>query len=377
MERKILLNNKLRKPVLALGGDLKGSCAIALGREVSIDDGFGDLADLDNFLKYRKAVEKKRRSLGLSRHTIVCDLHPGYVSSRYAEELCAERRDWCSLLKVQHHESHLASCLTEHGITGRTIGVAFDGTGYGRDGNVWGGEFFVFDGRTFRRVGRLEYLPMPGSDAAIREPWRMAASYLYRAFGKDFLKLRIDFVRRVIDPKKWNVVRQMIDKKIHSPLTSSAGRFFDAVSSLVLLKHTVAHEAEAAIALERIAQDAADQTYRFRLTKSGDCTVVDTGPVIKGVVRDMLKNRGAPYIAAKFHATIIEIIAAACGRIRRAYHIDKVLLSGGVFQNDIVLKGVKAALSGDGFRVYHHVKVPTSDSGLPLGQIALAALTGR
>ena len=236
----IKLPFKVKKPILACGADLKGAFALARGDEAFLTDGFGDLGGLDNLTKYEKSVKESIKRLKIRPEVIACDLHPDYFSTRFAERyaLSAPRS---ALVKVQHHEAHIASAIVDNAIKGDVIGVAFDGTGYGPDGNIWGGEFFTGGLKRFDRAARLGYIPMPGAETAIREPWRMAFGYLYSAFGDDLPPL----VKRW-DKKRRAFLKAMIDKDINSPLTSSAGRLFDAVGSLVLGKDCLLYTSDAA-----------------------------------------------------------------------------------------------------------------------------------
>ena len=284
---------------MACGADLKGAFALAKGNDAFLVDGFGDLSDIDNFIRYERAVKYYGKSLGVSPKAIACDLHPSYFSTSFAGGF-ASRVKGSRLVEIQHHEAHIASAIADNSIKGGVIGVAFDGTGFGSDGNIWGGEFFAGNIENLRRVARLEYIAMPGGEAAVREPWRMAASFLYSAFGGDFLNLDIDFVKN-LDKKKWRVLKDMIDKKINSPLTSSVGRLFDAVGSLILLKGKIQKEAEIPIEMEKIAPNFCEDVYGFDNSQKGEISAIDASCVIRGVVKDLSKGIEKGVISAKFH----------------------------------------------------------------------------
>ncbi len=352
----IKLPFRVKRPILACGADMKGAFALAKGDASYLFDGFGDLSDLDNLTRYEKAVSAAKKRLKIKPEIVACDLHPGYFSTQFAEDYTLSAKRY-TLYSVQHHESHIASAIVDNAINGDVLGVAFDGTGYGTDGNIWGGEFLAGKIGSLKRVAHLGYIPMPGGEACIKEPWRMAASYLYSVFGPDFLKLKTDFVKSV-DKKRWSILREMIGKKINSPLTSSMGRFFDAAACLVLNKHTAGFEAELPIKFERTAKRGVDNTY--------DST--DPGKIIKGMVRDIEKKRPAPIISAKFHNSIAAMILSAARRAK----IKKVVLSGGVFQNRYLRDKALTLLGKNGFRVYTHSSIETDDSGIPIGQIAIA-----
>ena len=363
---------RVKRPMLACGADMKGAFAIAKGDTVFLKDGFGDLGELDNFTRYEAAINSCTKRLGIKPKIIACDLHPGYFSTRFAENytLSAKRYTLC---KIQHHEAHIVSAIVDNGIKGTVIGAAFDGTGFGTDGNIWGGEFLAGSLKGFERAAHLKYIPMPGTEAAVREPWRMAASHLYRVFGDKFLKLEIDFVKK-LDKKKWTVIKAMIDKKLNSPLTSSAGRLFDAVGSLIFAKGTVRAEAELPIALEKAASILCTDRYHFDIIKKKQPFEIDVSKTIKGVVGDLSRELGAPIISAKFHNTVAAIIADTSLVLSRNFKTKKIVLSGGVFQNGYLTKRVSSMLKERGLEVYTHSRFETNDSAIPMGQLAIAAM---
>lgn len=352
--KAIILPFDLDVPALACGGDLKGSFALAKGRKAFLVEGFGDLSDPDNFDRYEASAKLHEKKLGIKPKIVICDLHPGYFSARFAEKL--HKTHSLQLIKVQHHKAHIAAAMVDNGLTGKVIGVAFDGTGFGLDGNIWGGEFFVGDLKKMDRVSHLDYMPMPGGEIAVKEPWRMAASLLYKIYGNDFLRLKIEFVKR-LDKKRWAVLKQMIDKKINSPMTSSAGRLFDAVGSMILLKGKAFQEAELPIALEKMAMDGVDDKYK-------------TG--IRGVVKDLLLGEDKALIAAKFHNTVADMILQSALKLKKQFKVNRVVLSGGVFQNRFLVKKSTGLLKENGFSIYINSKISTTDSGLPIGQLVLA-----
>ena len=356
MTRRIRLPFKVKRPILACGADLKGAFAMARGNEAVLVDGFGDLADLDNFTRYEKAVKAELKKMRIKPGIVACDLHPGYFSTRFAETLHPIP---CTLYPVQHHEAHVASAIVDNAIKGRVIGVAFDGTGFGHDGNIWGGEFFVGDLRKLRRAAHLDYIAMPGGDKAVLQPWRMGASYLYNIKNR-----RSPF-------KKQKLVETMISANINSPLTSSMGRLFDAVGSLVFAREDIVKEAELPMELERIVIPSEDK-YGFSLKKRPDGTIIDASKIIEGVMKDLSKRSGKGSISAKFHNTISDIIVTVCAELSKRFNIKKVVLTGGVFQNRYLSERAAGLLKRKGFTVYRHSGVPANDSGIPIGQIAIA-----
>lgn len=361
--KEIKLPFIVKKAVLACGADLKGAFALAKGDRAFLFDGFGDLSQLDNFERYEKAVKAAIVKTGIRPKVVACDLHPGYFSTRFAENL--------QPFKVQHHEAHVASAIVDHAIKGDVIGVAFDGTGFGLDGNIWGGEFFVGNARKLERAAHLEYISMPGGEAAIREPWRMASAYLYKALGRDFLKLNIDFVKE-LDKKRWAVIRRMADKKLNSPLTSSMGRLFDAVGSIVLSRQRADLEAELPVILERIASRRTDEAYSFTIKADKGMNIIQASQVVKSVTSDLAKKTDTAVISAKFHNAVADMILKVALAIRKRSDVSTLVLSGGVFQNSYLTGRTAIMLEERGFKVYTHKRVATTDSGIPIGQLAIA-----
>ena len=366
----------VRKPILACGADLKGAFALAKGDAAFLYEGFGDLSDLGNFERYENAVSKAIKKTGIKPAVIAHDMHPGYFSTRFAEDF-AQKSQRAALYAIQHHEAHVASCIVDNDIKGSVIGVAFDGTGYGLDGNIWGGEFFIGSVKGFKRAAHLEYVPMPGGDAAIRQPWRMAVSYLYTARHSEAAKRPKNLKARSFgsslrdspqDDRKISraaFIIDMIEKKINSPLTSSAGRLFDAAASLVLRKDTADFEAELPIALEKIVDRNCDESYTAALPS-------DSAGIIKRVAADVDRKVDSGIISARFHNTVSGMIAQTAKRLCKQYRAKKIVLSGGVFQNKFLSEKTVDMLNGGGFSVYTHKNISTTDSGIPVGQIAIA-----
>jgi hydrogenase maturation protein HypF len=303
---------------------------------------------------------------GIAPDLVAHDLHPDFLSTRFAEEL------GLPAVAVQHHHAHVASCLADNGVDRRVIGVAWDGTGHGTDGHVWGGELLVADLAGFERAGHFELVPLPGGDAAIREPWRMAAVFLRAAYGEAMTGLDLAFVRR-LDRAAWRVLSRAADQGLNSPLTSSAGRLFDAVASLLGLRDRIGFEAQAAMELEALAEPEADRVYAARLDDIDGALVVRTTDVVRGVVDDLLAEVPSARIAARFHATLADVLVRVCTQVRARTGLAAVALSGGVFQNAWLLAAASGRLEAAGFEVYTHHQVPANDGGLSLGQAAVAA----
>jgi hydrogenase maturation protein HypF len=355
------------RPVLACGGELKHTFALVRCDQAFLSQHLGDLTSETAFREFLHTVEHFQTLFALAPDVVAHDLHPGYRSTAYARSLVGVER-----IGVQHHHAHVAACLADNGIDRRVIGVAWDGAGHGLDGQVWGGEFLVGDLAGFERAGHFQPVPMPGGDAATREPWRMAGAFLRAAYGDAMTTLDLAFVRR-LDPTAWRILVRAADQGLNSPLTSSAGRLFDAVASLLGVRDRVGFEAQAAIELEAVAEPEADTIYSARLDETGGALVVRTPDIVRGVVEDLLAVVPASRIAARFHATLADVLARACERIRARTGLAAVALSGGVFQNVWLLSAAIERLEADGFDVYRHRQVPANDGGLALGQAAVAA----
>jgi len=363
----ISLVHEAAEPILACGGELKSVFALVRGREVFLSQHLGDLGDERAYRAWTDAIAHLQRLLELSPRVVAHDLHPGYRSTSYARMLDGVRH-----VPVQHHHAHIASCLADNGIDARVIGVSWDGTGYGTDGHVWGGEFLLADLDGFERAGSFQEVPMPGGEAAIREPWRMAAVFLQVAYGEAMGELDLAFVRR-LDRAAWRILSGAAKGGLNAPPTSSAGRLFDAVASLLGLRDRVDFEAQAAMELEALAAPEADRVYSVDLQERDGRIVVQTPDIFRGVVEDLLAEIGAEQIASRFHATLADVMVRTCRRLRDRSGLDRVALSGGVFQNATLLRLAVDGLRRSGFQVYTHHQVPPNDGGLALGQAAIAA----
>jgi hydrogenase maturation protein HypF len=360
------------RPILAVGGQLKGTFALGRGRQAFLSHHLGDLDHYEAYRAFERDQTLYERLVGITPEWIACDQHPDYATTRSAQERAG--RSGNRLLTVQHHHAHMASCMAENGLTEPVIGVTFDGTGSGTDGAVWGGEFLVGDYRRFRRGAHLRYVGMPGGEKAIREPWRMAVAHLADA-GTGFGPLEARCLQHGL-----SAIRTMLDRRINTPPTSSVGRLFDAIAALTGVRARVTYEGQAAVELEGLATDVPpDASYPFDPGEEQGgvppepVLVVDTRPLIRAVVRDAIAGIEARVIARRFHSTVVEIIAVVCGRLREETGIGAVVLSGGVFLNALLTTEACARLGRDGFRVYRHRLVPPNDGGLSLGQLAIAA----
>jgi hydrogenase maturation protein HypF len=356
------------RSILAVGGQLKATFALGRGRFAFLSHHLGDLDHYEAFRAFLKDVVLYEELFGAQPSVLAHDLHPDYGSTRYAVERAA--REGARTVPVQHHHAHVASCMAENGLNEPVIGVAFDGTGHGTDGAVWGGEFLVAEYHQFRRAAHLRNVGMPGGERAIREPWRMAVAHLIDA-GEDVRAFETAHGRTSV-----RTIEKMLARKLNSPLTSSVGRLFDAVASLAGLRDRASYEGQAAMELEwRATGVDPDGVYPFEVNvPGGDAPlVVDTRPTIREVASDARRSVEASRIARRFHSTLAELIADVCGRLRTMTGLNAVVLSGGVFLNALLTREVCARLGAEGFRVYRHRLVPPGDGGLSLGQLAVAA----
>ena len=357
------------KEVMALGGELKNTISFSKENYVFPSQYFGDLKSLEtlNFLK--ESIKKLEKIFRVNPKIIACDLHPDYLSTQYAEEIAQANN--LELKKIQHHHAHIASCMAENNIKETVIGVAYDGTGYGDDDNIWGGEFLVCNFKKYTRMGHLQYYPLPGGDKAITEPWRMTYSYLYSIFGQKAKTLNIDFIKRR-DYNKLLVIEKMIDKKINSPLTSSCGRLFDAISSLIGIEDEISYEGQAAMELESICLPKINNSYGFDIIEKEKEYIIEPKKIIVEVIRDLKKGIDKGIMAAKFHNTVAQFTLKLCVKIREKTKINKVAISGGVFQNKYLTEKVISLLESREFVVFSHKKVPPNDGGISLGQAVIA-----
>jgi hydrogenase maturation protein HypF len=360
----------LRMPVreiLACGGEMKNTLCLTKGHYAILSPHIGDLENLETMEFFRETFDHLKRFFHVSPVAVAHDLHPSYLSTRFALE-----ESGLPPLGVQHHHAHIASCMADNGLVDRVIGVAFDGTGYGTDGKIWGGEFLVCDFAGFERRGHLRYVPLPGGDNAVRQPWRSALAYLDAAFGPDAASLALPLFAAV-PRQQIAFVSQMISKRIQVIETSSCGRLFDAVASILGLRQEVTYEGQAAMELEAVASDNSIDSTVYPFEFSGDNTFeIDLRGTIRALVGDFLRDRQPSVISPRFHRTLAAIIADSCARIRGSDGLHRVCLSGGTFQNLRLLDHCVAGLRESGFEVFIHHRVPPNDGGLSLGQAVIA-----
>ena len=353
------------KEILACGAHLKNTFCLTRENQAFLSHHIGDLDNMETLRSFEEGIEDFKRLFHLRPKVICHDLHPDYLSTGYALAQEGEK------IGVQHHHAHLASCLGENGVKDRAIGVIFDGTGYGEDGRIWGGEFLLGDFGSFERVAHLDYVPMPGGEKAIKETYRMAFAYLLGSFGDDAFKV-IQGLNLTWDMESLHIFKQITEKGINSPLTSSMGRLFDAVSAILGLRDRINYEGQAAVELEMAASPLEDGEYPFEILDTLPLRIRARG-VIRGIVDDLKAGREKADISARFHNTISSIVVDVCKWIRERNALNMVALSGGVFQNMRLLSLSVERLRENGFLVLTHQEVPPNDGGISLGQ-ALVAL---
>ncbi|MDD5347693.1 MAG: carbamoyltransferase HypF [Candidatus Omnitrophica bacterium] len=360
--------DKKLKQTLSCGAELKNTFCLTKGSCAFLSQYIGDLKTRGTYASFDQAVKRLATVFAVKPAVICHDLHPDYLSTRYALEQKAKDPS-LKLRAIQHHEAHLAGVITEHRIRGKVIGVCFDGIGYGSDGHIWGGEFFFGDLKRFVRAGHLAYVAMPGGDKATQEPFRMAISYLHRTFGDGMYRLPIDFITAHRD--RLEQITRL--SRLHPILTSSAGRLFDAVSALAGICDIITYEAQAAIRLQMYAERSKTRAaYDFTFEYCGPAFTMQSNAAIRRIVTALERRVPKETIARKFHTGLAAACRSACEELRRRTRINTVCLSGGVFQNKLFLELTAARLRERKFTVYYNELLPTNDGAIALGQAALA-----
>ncbi|CAN5343800.1 carbamoyltransferase HypF [soil metagenome] len=354
--------------VLACGAELKSAVCVAKARHAFVSHHLGDLENYETFVSFTEAIAHLCRLFDIAPAVVAYDLHPEYLSTKHALEM-----DGVDLVGVQHHHAHIASCLADNGEAGPVIGVAFDGTGYGADGTLWGGEILAADLEGFERLAHLEPVALPGGATAIREPWRMAAAYLDVALGPQLPELDVVLRNR---ERFGQVIAVARAGGVHAPMTSSAGRLFDAAAAILGVRDAVSYEGQAAIELEQHADPAHAGTYPVAVTEERPWRI-QGADLVRAIVADLQAGVAAPVIAARFHGGVSDAIGDCCERARAATGLGTVALSGGVFQNVLLTERTVGALQRRGLRVLTHNRVPPNDGGISLGQAVVAAARER
>jgi hydrogenase maturation protein HypF len=378
------------RQVLGCGAEDKNTFCLTKDNYAFVSQHIGDMENMETLEHFDKTISLYKRLFHIEPGIVAHDLHPDYLSTKYAQELGAAG---VKLVPVQHHHAHIASCLADNGLEGPVIGVTFDGTGMGADGNIWGGEFLVADYRSFRRAGHLEYLPLAGGDAAIKRPYRTAIGYVLALLGEEGLnniiagaakQSRATPISRVSEVEM-EVIKRQIARDINSPLTSSMGRLFDAISALLGIRGEIDYEAQAAVELEMTAYSSvlaggvsdeltysAQESYPYRLVKDKGVRIVRLKELLSAVVEDLQHGVSRGRISVRFHNAVAGMINETCRLISDETGITQVALSGGVFQNRLLLRKAVGLLEGSGFQVLTHRQVPCNDGGVSLGQAVIA-----
>ena len=362
----IRLHRELR-PILAVGGNMKNTVCLSVGRNAFISQHLGDLEDASALEFFRRAAEHLVDIFQTQPEAIACDLHPDYLSTRHALAMARERD--IPLLQAQHHHAHIVACMAEHGIDERVLGIACDGAGLGDDGTIWGCELLLSDYARYERIGHLRSVPLPGGDAAVRSPSRVAMAWLWQVYGDE----ADEIIGRLYTPDiadGWPLIRQMIERGLNCPVASSAGRLFDAVSSILGICQTATYEGQPAIMLEGAAEAVGNADLEFSSSVPG--LTMDPAPLLRLIVQRRLEGESARTLAGLFHAGFAQMLRQAAVAACRAEGVDTVALSGGTFANRILVERLTAGLREDGLRVLLHRAVPPGDGCLSLGQAVVA-----
>jgi len=359
-------------PVLACGAELKNTFCFTKGRHAFVSQHIGDMENAETLEHYENTVELYKRLFRIEPEAITYDMHPEYLATKYALRIAES--SGLRMVPVQHHHAHIVSCMADNAVEGPVIGVALDGTGYGADGAIWGGEFLVAEFGRFDRVGHLEYVPLLGGEAAIKKPYRMALSYIYSLLGEDFPLDGLPLGK--LGSSELGLLKQQLKRKLNCPPASSAGRLFDAVSAIAGVCTEISYEAQAAIELEMVAEGSSTsrgaKSYPFEIVEQDGLRVVKLSKLIAAIVKDARDGVPASRISLKFHKTVAQMVREMCLSISKNTGIKVVALSGGVFQNRLLARLVVESLETDGFEVLTHRDVPCNDGGISLGQAVIA-----
>jgi hydrogenase maturation protein HypF len=357
--------NESLPSLLAVGAHLKNSVAVSVNRDIFVSQHIGDLETAQALTAFKHVTQDLQKLYELAPEATACDAHPDYLSTQFA------RRNGLPVVYVQHHYAHVLACMAENELSSPVLGVSWDGTGYGLDGTVWGGEFLLATRESFQRAGHFRTFPLPGGERAIREPRRAALGLLYEVLAEEAFSSDELLAVHSFSANELEVLRTMLAKGLNSPRTSSAGRLFDAIAALTGIRQGVAFEGQAAMELE-FALDGVDteEAYRFRLVDAGDSTfTIDWEPLVRSVLDDVRDGISAGMISAKFHNALAETIVGAARRVGE----ERIVLTGGCFQNKYLTERVIRRLDEEGFRPYWHQRIPPNDGGIAVGQIVAAA----
>jgi hydrogenase maturation protein HypF len=360
------------KQVLGCGAEEKNTFCLTKDNYAFLSQHIGDMENMETLEHFDSTISLYKRLFHVEPEIIAHDLHPDYLATKYARELGGSGM---KLVPVQHHHAHIASCLADNGLESPVIGVAFDGTGMGADGNIWGGEFLVADYHNFKRVGHLEYLPLPGGAAAIKRPYRTAIGYILTLLGENALNHDLPVMREA-DDMEIEVIKRQIERRINSPLSSSMGRLFDAISALLGIRGEIDYEGQAAVELEMAAYEKdynhVQESYPYRVVEEEGIRIVHLRDLLSAVMEDLHQGVPKGKISVKFHNTVAQIINEMCHLVADETGVRQVALSGGVFQNRLLLRKTVSLLESSDFQVFTHRQVPCNDGGISLGQAVIA-----
>jgi hydrogenase maturation protein HypF len=368
------------KQVLGCGAEEKNTFCLTRDNYAFLSQHIGDMENMETLEHFDNTMSLYKRLFHIAPEVVAHDLHPDYLATKYAREL---GESGMKLVPVQHHHAHIASCMADNGLESPVIGVAFDGTGMGADGNIWGGEFLVADYRSFRRVGHLEYLPLPGGAAAIKRPCRTAIGYILTLLGENALSRDLPIMKEA-DDMEIEVIKRQIERRINSPLSSSMGRLFDAISALLGIRGEIDYEGQAAVELEMAAHSSViarelgeaisgnNENYPYHIVEDEGIRIVRLRDLLSAVIEDLRRGISKGSISVKFHNTVAQMISEMCHLIASETGISQVALSGGVFQNRLLLRKTVSLLESSGLQVFTHRQVPCNDGGVSLGQAVIA-----
>lgn len=346
---------------IALGANSNNTFAIANNENIFFSNYIGDLANYNTWQHYINSLEHMKGIYKIDPKSYFYDLHPNFYQNELLKEIKTKK------IGIQHHHAHIVACMAEHSLEEEVIGIAFDGTGYGIDGKLWGGEFFICDKERFKRLAHLNYVALPGGEGAIREPWKIAISYLYDIFKEDYAA----YVPKHLQEKKHQIITEIIKKDINSPKASSIGRLFDAVAALLGFDAKITFQGEAAIDLENLCCRDDQSFYQYNISLEDGIYIIDCKPLIKSVVIEVIDGIDKELIARRFHNTIIKFTIELCEILRKEYNLSSVVLSGGVFQNEILLINIYEELIKKDFKVHIHEQIPANDEGISIGQMII------
>lgn len=368
--QELTIDRRFRRQVLACGPEQKNTFTLAKDRTVYISQHIGDLENYEVLKALEEGVTHFRSLFDLNPEIIAYDLHPDYLSTKYALDYQDENRD-VRKIGIQHHHAHAVSCMIENGLNHPVIALVLDGTGYGEDGTIWGGEFLIAEYNRYHRMGHLKTVAMPGAGAAIKNPWQMAVAFLYQVFADDLLEFEIPLLK-AIPKESVQLILQLINSQQSLPITSSCGRLFDAVAALCGLRYKVNYEGQAAVEFEQSIQKISDDSYDFYTSAEDSGIILNWDRMLKQVVADIEQRIPIGEIAVRFHNGLAGGLLKVAVAIRNQTDINDVVLSGGVFMNIYLLSRLKKLLENKGFYVYTHSVVPCNDGGISLGQAVIA-----